>query len=318
MQVNNSQGNARNEVGYFSVLEGRNLMPLFGAHMSIAGGCHNALLQAHALGCDCVQLFTRAPGQWSGRELSDEEVRLFRRTLRETRLRQPTAHDCYLTNLASPDEALYRRSVETFLVELQRVERLGIRYLVMHPGAHLESGEEAGLARVAAALDEIHGRMPTCKARVLLETTAGQGSTLGYQFEHLARILSLVSQPDRLGVCFDTCHVFAAGYALAPVAEYKATMRAFDRLIGLSRLRVFHVNDSLKPQGSRVDRHAHIGRGEMGLEPFRLLVNDPRFRNRPMILETPKEQGEESDMDPVNLATLRGLMAKDSPSKRRA
>ncbi|MGH6677587.1 MAG: deoxyribonuclease IV [Bradyrhizobium sp.] len=283
-------------------------MPLFGAHMSIAGGCHNALLEAQARGCESVQLFTRAPGQWSGRELSDDEVRLFRRTLRQTRLRQPMAHDCYLTNLASPDETLYRRSLETFLIELRRVEQLGLRYLVMHPGAHMGSGEEAGLARIAAAFDEIHSRMPKCKARVLLETTAGQGSTLGHRFEHLGRILSLVSEPDRLGVCFDTCHVFAAGYALAPAGKYRASMRAFDRAIGLRRLRVFHVNDSLKPQGSRVDRHAHIGRGEMGLEPFRLLVNDRRFRNRPMILETPKEEGEESDMDAVNLAALRGLM----------
>lgn len=287
-------------------------MPLFGAHMSIAGGYHNALLEAQARGCEAVQLFTHAPNQWKAKELSEEEVRLFRRTLRQTRLRQPTAHDCYLTNLASPDQMLYRRSVETLLVELQRADRLGLRYLVMHPGAHLDSGEEAGLARVAAALDEIHGRLPACKVRVLLETTAGQGSTLGYRFEHLARILSLVSQADRLGVCFDTCHVFAAGYALAPAAEYKATMRAFERTIGLSRLRVFHVNDSRKPQGSRVDRHAHIGRGEMGLEPFRFLVNDRRFRNRPMILETPKEEGEESDMDVVNLATLRGLMSNSN------
>jgi deoxyribonuclease-4 len=287
-------------------------MPLFGAHMSIAGGYHNALLQAQARGCASVQLFTHAPNQWNGRQLSGEEVRLFRRTLRQTRLRQPTAHDCYLTNLASPDEALYRRSLETFLIELQRTERLGLRYLVIHPGAHLDSGEEAGLARVAAALNEIHGRMPTCKVRVLLETTAGQGSTLGYRFEHLARILSLVSQADRLGVCFDTCHVFAAGYPLAPAAEYKATMRAFDRTIGLWRLRVFHVNDSLKPLGSRVDRHAHIGRGEMGLESFRLLVNDRRFGNRPMILETPKEGEGEDDMDAVNLATLRGLMSNDN------
>ncbi len=283
-------------------------MPLFGAHMSIAGGCVNALLQAQAHGCDTVQLFTRAPSQWSGRELSDDEVRLFRRTLRQTRLRLPTAHDCYLTNLASPDESLYRRSLETFLVELQRAERLGLSYLVMHPGAHVDSGEEAGLARVASALDEIHARSPRGRVRVLLETTAGQGSTLGHRFEHLARILSLVAKPDRLGVCFDTCHVFAAGYALAPAAEYQATMQAFDRTIGLGRLRVFHVNDSLKPQGSRVDRHAHIGRGEMGREPFRLLVNDRRFRHRPMILETPKEAGEEKDMDAVNLATLRGLV----------
>lgn len=284
-------------------------MPLFGAHMSIAGGYHNALLQAQARGCESVQLFTHAPNQWKGRELSDEEVQLFRRTLRQTRLRQATAHDCYLTNLASPDETLYRRSLETFLIELERAERLGLRYLVMHPGAHLDSGEDAGLARVAAALDEIHARLPSCKVRVLLETTAGQGSTLGHRFEHLARILSLVSQADRLGVCFDTCHVFAAGYALAPEVEYKATMRAFQRIIGLQRLRMFHVNDSRKPQGSRVDRHAHIGRGEMGLEPFRLLVNDRRFRNRPMILETPKEDGEKDDMDAVNLATLRGLAA---------
>ena len=283
-------------------------MPLFGAHFSIAGGCHNALLLAQALNMDSVQLFTRAPGQWSGRELGDDEVALFRRTLRQTKLRFPMAHDCYLTNLASPDEALYRRSVETFLAELQRVERLGLRYLIMHPGAHMDSGEEAGLARVAAALDEIHGRTPKGKVRVLLETTAGQGSTLGYRFEHLARILELAKEPERLGVCFDTCHVFAAGYALAPEKEYRATMRAFEHTIGLKRLRVFHVNDSRKPRGSRVDRHAHIGRGEIGLEPFRLLVNDRRFRNRPMILETPKEEGDEGDMDAVNLATLRGLL----------
>ena len=309
-------------------------MPLFGAHQSIAGGLHNALLLAQALHMDTVQLFitnprswldatppsagktdvqfgkllTRAPGQWSGRELSDEAARLFRRTLRQTRLRLPMAHDCYLTNLASPEEALYRRSLETFLAELQRVERLGLRYLVMHPGAHADSGEEAGLARVAAALDEIHARAAKCRVRVLLETTAGQGSTLGHRFEHLARILTLVAEPHRLGVCLDTCHVFAAGYALAPAAEYRATMRAFERTIGLTKLRAFHVNDSRKSQGSRVDRHAHIGRGEMGLEPFRLLVNDRRFRNRPMILETPKEEGEESDMDAVNLATLRGLI----------
>ena len=284
-------------------------MPLFGAHLSIAGGCHNALLEAQALDCDCVQLFTRAPSQWSGRELSDEEVRLFRRTLRQSRLRQAMAHDCYLTNLASPEEALYRRSLETFLVELRRVERLGLPYLVMHPGAHLDSGEEAGLARIAAALDEIHSRTRGFKVQVLLETTAGQGSTLGHRFEHLADILARTAEPDRLGVCFDTCHVFAAGYALAPATEYQATMRAFDRSIGLRRLRAFHVNDSRKPLGSRVDRHAHIGRGEMGLEPFRLLVNDRRFRHRPMILETPKEEGEEKDMDRVNLATLRGLVA---------
>jgi deoxyribonuclease-4 len=279
--------------------------------MSIAGGCHNALLSAQARGCDTVQLFTKNSNQWNTRALTDEEVKTFRKTLRQTGLRFPMAHDSYLINLASPDEALYRRSLEAFVVEVQRAEQLGLSYLVTHPGAHVDSGEEAGLARVAAALDEVHGRCPRFRVQVLLEITAGQGSTLGYRFEHLQRILELAKKPERLGICFDTCHAFAAGYPLAPRKEYLATMRAFDRLIGLIRLRVFHINDSLKPFGSRVDRHAHIGKGHLGLEPFRLLVNDPRFRARPMILETPKEEGPDHDMDAVNLATLRGLVRRD-------
>ncbi|HEV3257983.1 MAG TPA: deoxyribonuclease IV [Gemmataceae bacterium] len=308
-------------------------MPLFGAQMSIAGGYHKALLAAQALGMGTVQIFTASPqtwpvtpppagqtvspfgklltknsNQWNGKEITEDEVRTFRQTLRRTRLRLPLAHDSYLINLASPDQVLYRRSIEAFVIEVQRAERLGLCYLVTHPGAPLDSGEEAGLARVAAALDEVHGRCPAFRVQVLLETTAGQGSSLGHRFEHLARIRSLVADPDRLGVCFDTCHVFAAGYALAPEAEYRATMRAFDRVIGLKRLRAFHLNDSLKPQGSRVDRHAHIGRGCLGLEPFRLLVNDRRFRSRPMVLETPKEDGDNDDMDRVNLEVLRGLV----------
>jgi deoxyribonuclease-4 len=288
-------------------------MPLFGAHMSIAGGYHNALLEAQAHGCDTVQLFTKNASQWSAKDLTDDEVRTFRRTLRQTRLRLPMAHDSYLINLASPEEALRQKSLSAFVDEMKRAEALGLRYLVMHPGAHIDSGEEAGLRRVAQSLDEAHARCPDYRLQVLLETTAGQGTTLGHRFEHLGRILELVAQPERLGVCFDTCHVFAAGYALAPEKEYRATLRAFDRTIGLKRLKVFHLNDSLKPAGSRVDRHAHIGRGEMGPEPFCLLVNDRRFRNRPMVLETPKEEGDDKNMDAVNLATLRGLV-NSSPS----
>jgi deoxyribonuclease-4 len=284
-------------------------MPLFGAHMSIAGGYHNALHAAQAHGCQSVQLFTKNNNQWQGKPITDEEAALFRRTLRQTRLRGATAHTSYLINLASPDDVLRRRSTDALVEELQRAETLGLSYLVLHPGAHLDSGEETGLMRVAAALDEAHARCPGFDVQVLLETTAGQGSCLGHRFEHLARILTLVKEPDRLGVCLDTCHIFAAGYPLAPETEYRATLRTFDRLIGLKRLRVFHVNDSLKPLGSRVDRHAHIGRGHLGLEPFRLLVNDPRFRRRPMLLETPKEEGDNQDMDAVNLATLRGLLA---------
>jgi deoxyribonuclease IV len=255
---------------------------------------------------------TKNANQWNARDLSDDDVRTFRRLLRETRLRFPMAHDSYLINLASPDEPLYRRSIESFIVELQRAERLGIRYLVTHPGAHVDAGEEAGLARVATALDEVHSRCPGFRCQVLLETTAGQGTTLGHRFEHLARILTQVAHPERLGVCLDTCHVFAAGYALAPESEYRATMGAFDRMIGLRRLRAFHVNDSLKPLGSRVDRHAHIGKGHLGLEPFRLLVNDSRFRTRPMLLETPKEGDDGADMDDVNLGVLRGLVGRDT------
>ncbi|HEY1859159.1 MAG TPA: deoxyribonuclease IV [Gemmataceae bacterium] len=285
-------------------------MPLFGAHMSAAGGCHNALLIAQAHQCDSVQLFTKNANQWNAPDLKDEDVQTFRRTLRKTRLRYPTAHDSYLINLATPDDVLYRRSLEAFVVEVQRAEQLRLSYLVMHPGAHVGSGEEAGIARVAAALDEVHQRCPGFRVKVLLENTAGQGTTLGWRFEHLAGILKTVAEPKRLGVCLDTCHTFAAGYGMTPAKEYQATMREFDRLIGLKRLRVFHLNDSVKPFGSRVDRHAHIGKGCLGLEPFRLLVNDPRFRDRPMLLETPKEEGKNDDMDAVNLATLRGLVER--------
>jgi deoxyribonuclease-4 len=287
-------------------------MPLFGAHMSIAGGCDKALLAAQAHHCETVQLFTKSSNQRKAKDLSDDEIRTFRRTLRRTRLRFPMAHDCYLINLASPNEELYRRSLEAFVVEVQRAEALGLSYLVTHPGSPTDGDEQAGLARVAQALDEVHRRCPGYRVRVLLETTAGQGNSLGHRFEHLARILELVAEPERLGVCLDTCHVFAAGYALAPAAEYRATMKEFDRMVGLKRLRSFHLNDSLKAQGSRVDRHAHIGRGCLGLEPFRLLVNDPRFRNRPMVLETPKE----NDMDTVNLRTLRELVDTKASGER--
>ncbi len=283
-------------------------MPLFGAHMSIAGGCHNAVREAVEHHCDAVQLFTKNANQWNARDFTEDEVRRFREALAASGLQCAAAHDSYLINLASPDETLYRRSVEAFVIELQRAERLGLHYLVMHPGAHVGSGEEAGLVRVAAALNEVHSCCPNYRCQVLIETTAGQGTTLGRRFEELARLRSLVAAPDRLGVCLDTCHVFAAGYALAPAEEYENTMAEFDRTVGLAHLKVFHVNDSLKPLGSRVDRHAPIGRGCLGLEPFRLLVNDPRFQDRPMILETPKEEGDNDDMDTVNLNVLRGLV----------
>jgi deoxyribonuclease-4 len=276
--------------------------------MSVAGGYENAVAAARAHDCEALQLFTKNANQWQAKDLTDDEVRRFRRALRGSGVRITMAHDSYLINLASPDPVLYQRSLDAFLVEMQRAEQLRLHYLIMHPGSPGDEKVDEGLARVAGALDEVHQRCPGFRVKVLLETTAGQGYTLGHRFEQLGRILELVKEPDRLGVCLDTCHVFAAGYALAPEAEYRATMRSFDHAIGLKRLRVFHVNDSLKPLGSRRDRHAHLGQGCLGLEPFRLLVNDSRFRSRPMILETPKEDDRGGDMDAVNLDTLRQLV----------
>jgi deoxyribonuclease IV len=291
-------------------------MPLFGAHMSIAGGCHQALLTAQSFDCETVQLFTKNSNQWNAKEFTEADVQQFRDVLAASSLRFPMAHDSYLINLASPDEQLYQRSIDAFVVEMQRAERLGLAYLVTHPGAHVGSGEEAGLERVVAALDEAHRRCPGFRLQVLLETTAGQGSCLGWRFEHLAAILKGVREADRLGVCLDTCHVFAAGYELAPGDRFRATMKEFDRLVGLERLRACHLNDSVKPLGSRVDRHAHLGQGQLGIEPFRLLVNDRRLRDLPMVLETPKEETPKGHTDARNLRTLRELVTKVAKTRR--
>jgi deoxyribonuclease IV len=285
-------------------------MPLFGAHLSIAGGYHLALTAAVELTFDTVQLFTKNNNQWLGKTLTDDDVTTFRTTLKKSKLKFPTAHDSYLINLASPDPTLYQRSLDAFADEVHRAESLGLAYLVMHPGTPTDGDDSAGLARIITALDEVHKRCGECRVKVLLETTAGQGKSLGHRFEHLARILDGVNEPSRLGVCLDTCHVFAAGYPLAPIDDYEKTMSEFDRLIGLSKLKVFHINDSKKPLGSRVDRHEHLGQGHLGLEPFRLLVNDPRFQKVPMIMETPKEGPSDEAMDPVNLQTLRSLVGK--------
>lgn len=284
-------------------------MPPFGAHLSIAGGVVNALLKADELGMDTVQIFTKNANQWAGKPFGPDEPAEFRKALRRTRLKFATSHDSYLINLATADAALWKKSLDAFVDELDRAEALGLTYLVTHPGAHVGIGEEAGLANVARAIDEVHACRPDDRVKILLELTAGQGSCLGHRFEHLATVLETVREPRRLGVCFDTCHVFAAGYAFGTPAEYQATFDEFDRVIGLKRLKLFHLNDSKKPLGSRVDRHDHIGRGHLGLEPFRMIVNDPRFQKTPMILETPKEDDDGAPMDPVNLATLRGLVA---------
>jgi deoxyribonuclease-4 len=215
-----------------------------------------------------------------------------------------------LINLASPDPQLWSKSIDAFVVEMLRAEQLGIPFVVTHPGAYTTSSLEAGLKRVAAALDEVHGQTRGIAARCLLETTSGQGSCLGCRFEHLAEIIGGARDPDRLAVCVDTCHIFSAGYALGTEKEYRATMRTLDKTVGLKLVKAFHLNDSKGRYGSGVDRHAHIGRGEMGLEPFRLLLNDRRFRRTPMYLETKKGEENGRDLDEINLEVLRGLVAE--------
>ncbi len=283
-------------------------MAILGAHKSISGGYDKAVERAALAGCDCVQLFTKNNNQWRAKNITDDDAKGFQAALKKHGITHPIAHDCYLINLASPDRALWQKSVRAFARELQRAEVLGIPYLVAHPGAYTAGTEAQGLDRIVRALDRVHEQTQGFRADCLLETTAGQGTSIGWRFEQLADILNRVKQPDRLGVCFDTCHVFAAGYSLGTPAQYEATMQAFDAAVGLRRIRAFHLNDSKRPRGSRVDRHEHIGRGEMGLDPFRFLLGDRRFHNIPMYLETPKGKENGVDMDIVNLRTLRGLL----------
>jgi len=283
-------------------------MPPLGAHMSIAGGYYKAVEAAAALEMDCVQLFTKNNNQWAGKPITDSEITDFKNCLEQTGVSQPVAHDSYLINLASPDDALWEKSRNAFTIELERAEALGLIGVVMHPGAAVGSTAEEGLARIVTALDAVHRSTAGVQTLTLLETTAGQGTTLGAKFEELAWIIDHVEAPDRIGVCVDTCHIFAAGYPLINLIDYKATFDTFDRLIGVARIKAFHLNDSLKPFGSRVDRHAHIGRGELGLEPFRHLLNDKRFSKVPMYLETNKGEEEGEDLDAINLRTLKSLI----------
>ena len=287
-------------------------MPFFGVHESISGGYDKAVESAAAAGFDCVQLFSKNSSQWKAAPISEQSSRQFQEALQRRNIRLPLVHDSYLINLASGKEDLRQKSISAFADELERTAALGIAQIVMHPGSptgdESQNAEGNGLRRIAEAFDVIFQQTQTA-VTVLLETTAGQGSNLGWKFEHLARIIELSASPDRFGVCVDTCHITAAGYSLATPKEYEETFKQFDEIIGLDRLLAFHLNDSVKGIGSRVDRHAHIGYGTLGLEPFRFLVNDPRFAELPMYLETPKGtvelDGKMLDWDIVNLRTLK-------------
>jgi deoxyribonuclease-4 len=280
-------------------------MPL-GAHMSISGGLDKAVISGRELGCETIQIFTRSPRQWRPRVLEEAEVALFRQAQAEAGIDPVVAHDCYLINLASLEEELWQKSLRVFVEELGHCQALEIPYLVLHPGSHMGAGEESGLEQVARALDRARDETPGYGVQVLLENTAGQGTNLGHKFEHLATLLSSVRDNSWLGVCFDTCHAFAAGYELREPAGYEATWQQMEELVGLERVKVIHVNDAKGDLGSRLDRHEHIGQGMMGLEPFRMLLNDDRFRDLPMLLETPK--GPDLFEDRENLRLLRSLI----------
>ena len=278
-----------------------------GAHMSISGGLHLAIDRAVTAGCSVLQIFTRNSNQWKGKPVSDADAALFRTKFDSSGLREVISHDIYLINLASPPGEMRDKSLAAFRDELETCARLGINKIVMHPGSHLTDSPQNGLARVVEAFDQLFYEVPQFEGRVLIETTAGQGSNLGRTFEELAAIISGSRYPEKFGVCFDTCHTFAAGYDIATEDGYRDSMEQFDRLIGLDRLDCFHLNDSKKGLGSRVDRHDHIGQGTLGLNPFRFILNDSRFTGVPKILETPK--GDNDEMDAVNIALLRGLVA---------
>ena len=277
-----------------------------GAHMSIVGGVDEAILRGHEVGCDTIQIFTRSPRQWRPRVLKDEEILHFQQNRERTGVRPVIAHDCYLINLGSPDEDLWRKSLGVLVEELRHCEALDIPYLVIHPGSHVGTGEEVGLRRIAQALDQACGEAKRRRVDILLEITAGQGTNLGYSFAQLAQLLELVVDDSWLGICFDTCHAFAAGYELRTREGYEATFGEMDELIGLQRLKFIHLNDSKGDLGSRLDRHEHIGRGALGLEPFRMLLNDERFQELPMVLETPKGPKDKEDRE--NLKVLRSLI----------
>lgn len=282
---------------------------MFGSHLSIAGGLHNALLKAETLGCATVQVFTKNQQQWAAKPLTAEAIETFRAHARRLKFSKIVAHDSYLINLAAQDDALWAKAMAAFSEEMRRCDLLGIKYLVTHPGAHCGAGEEAGIARVIAAYNDILRDHPDTGVTVCLETTAGQGSCLGWRFEHLAAMLRGIERKDRFGVCLDTCHVLAAGYDITTAGGMRKTLAEFDRVIGLRRLKVLHLNDSKKPLGARVDRHEHLGRGHVGLEAFRVICRDERLAKVPKILETPKEGHAEDgrEWDVVNLEILRKL-----------
>jgi len=273
--------------------------------MSSAGGVWKALERGKEAGCQVIQLFTKNNNRWGGADINPEDAEKFKQAASETGVIPSASHSAYLINLASANPLTLDKSIPAFIDEIDRADILGIPNLIFHPGSHGGAGEEIGIQKIVASLDIITAERPKAKVKIVLETTAGQGNAIGYKFEHLAEIMAKCESPDRFGVCLDTCHIFAAGYDISNKEGYKKTFDSFKKIIGFNLLRAIHLNDSKKECGSNVDRHEHIGKGKIGIEGFRLLVNDGRLKDIPMILETPK--GPDMKEDKINLALLRKL-----------
>ena len=284
-----------------------------GAHMSVAGGVSKAVDRAEAHGCEALQIFTKNGNRWQGPPLDPVDVARFHARLEETAIRPAVSHASYVINLATTLEPLRRQSIDAFVDELVRADGLGLLGVVIHPGTCTAGTEDEGLRLIAAGIRDAFAARPGSQALVLLEHTAGQGRTLGYRFEHLAAIIGHLDGSPRVGVCLDTCHLLASGYDIVSESGYRETFDAFDRLVGIGRLKAFHANDSKKPCGSRVDRHEHIGKGCLGEEPFRRLLHDPRFNGLPLLIETEKSPAARATaiavdpLDAKNLDTLRRL-----------
>jgi deoxyribonuclease IV len=276
--------------------------------MSIGGGVHTAIERGCSIECTAIQMFVKNNMQWFARPLESEEIRAFLKHRQRGELLSIFAHANYLINLAATNPQFHANSIRALSEELTRADKLELPFLVLHPGAHLGAGEEAGLEKIVGSINHVFRKIPKVKTRIALETTAGQGSCLGHRFEHLAYIIENVRERERLCVCLDTAHIFAAGYDIGSKAGIRNTFREFDRLIGVDRLAAIHLNDSKTARGSRVDRHQHIGKGQIGLDAFRFIMRDGRFREIPKVLETPK--GKDLLEDVANLKTLRGLLQK--------
>lgn len=281
---------------------------LLGAHESNAGGAFNAIYRGQKATCDTIQMFNKANSQWRAKPIEQDELDKFFKAIEETKITVSCSHASYLINLASPDKDLNVKSYESFKLEMERCAMLKIPNLVVHPGSHVGSGEQEGMDRIIANLNKLFAELKNNTVTVCLEATAGQGSNLGYTFEQLAYMIAGVKDKTHIGVCVDTCHIFAAGYPISDPADYKATMKKFEDVVGLDRLRILHLNDSKKGLGEKKDRHDHIGEGKIGIEGFRNILNDKKLSKIPMIIETPKEEDLEEDIK--NLALLRSLIKK--------